>query len=302
MIYPAVDALVLPADEAGDRQGGVLTLGRGTGDETAGVRPMRDGDDPRDIFWRKSTQPHQMVVRERVREARRDVTLVVESRYSGDRPTDEFTTRFERRIREVASRAHLDVSTLSRLETGKRRLTLDHLPMLADALGVTTDELLGAPGIPDPRVVARPTRRNGLTLWPLHHAGSTHRLQTFKVHIPASRRRPPAVLPVHDGHDWMYVLSGRLRLVLGDAEPTASVLAVEPDTGRIRIREVAPGDGTVTRASALMDERTGGEWRPRLQSPVRWTDVGFVSADHIALTRHPAFVDGLLYALLERPR
>ena len=119
-------------------------------------------------------------------------------------------------LRELATRAHLDVSTLSRLETGKRRLTLDHLPMLADALGVSTDELLGAPGVPDPRVVPRPIRRNGLTLWPLHHVGSTHRLHTFKVHIPASRRRPPAMLPVHDGHDWMYVLSGRLRLILGD--------------------------------------------------------------------------------------
>jgi uncharacterized protein (DUF58 family) len=105
VIYPAVDALVLSADEAGDRQGGVLTLGRGTGDETAGVRPMRYGDDPRDIFWRKSTQPHQMVVRERVREARRDVTLVVESRHPGERPSDEFSAKFERRIREVASRA-----------------------------------------------------------------------------------------------------------------------------------------------------------------------------------------------------
>jgi len=105
VIYPAVDALVLPADEAGDRQGGVLTLGRGTGDETAGVRPMRDGDDPRDIFWRKSTQPNQMVVRERVREARRDVTLTLESRHAGPRPTDEFSVRFERRIRELASRA-----------------------------------------------------------------------------------------------------------------------------------------------------------------------------------------------------
>jgi uncharacterized protein (DUF58 family) len=105
VIYPAVDALVLPPDEAGDRLGGVLTLGRGTGDETAGVRPMRDGDDPRDIYWRKSTQSDQRVVRERVREARREVTLVVDSRHPGRSPNEEFSTRFERRIREVASRA-----------------------------------------------------------------------------------------------------------------------------------------------------------------------------------------------------
>ena len=105
IIYPAVDALQLPPDDSGDRIGGVLTLGRGTGDETAGVRLMRDGDDPRDIFWRKSAQTEQKVVRERVREARREVTLVVDSRHPGATPSEEFLTRFERRIREVASRA-----------------------------------------------------------------------------------------------------------------------------------------------------------------------------------------------------
>jgi uncharacterized protein (DUF58 family) len=120
IIYPAVDPLVLPPDESGDRLGGVLTLGRGTGDETAGVRLMRDGDDPRDIFWRKSAQTEQMVVRERVREARREVTLVVDSRHPGATPTEEFTARFERRIREIASRA---VAHLKRGDTVTVRST-----------------------------------------------------------------------------------------------------------------------------------------------------------------------------------
>ena len=119
-------------------------------------------------------------------------------------------------LKDVATRAHLDVSTLSRLENGQRRLVLDHLPPLADALGVSTDELLGPAQIVDPRVNTTPIRRNGLTMWPLNHVGSAYRLHTYKVHIPASRRRPPAVLPVHEGHDWMYVLSGRLRLLLGE--------------------------------------------------------------------------------------
>jgi uncharacterized protein (DUF58 family) len=120
IIYPAVDPLVLPPDESGDRLGGVLTLGRGTGDETAGVRLMRDGDDPRDIFWRKSAQTEQMVVRERVREARREVTLVVDSRHPGAEPSDEFLARFERRIREIASRA---VAHLKRGDTVTVRST-----------------------------------------------------------------------------------------------------------------------------------------------------------------------------------
>jgi transcriptional regulator with XRE-family HTH domain len=123
-------------------------------------------------------------------------------------------------LRDVAARAHLDVSTLSRLETGQRRLALDHLPPLADALGVSTDELLGPRDVPDPRVTSRPIRHDQLTMWPLNHIGSTNRAQAYKVHIAAARRRPPAALPVHDGHDWMYVLSGRLRLLLGDDDFT----------------------------------------------------------------------------------
>lgn len=121
-------------------------------------------------------------------------------------------------LRQVAERAHLDVSTLSRLESGKRRLAIDHLPPLADALGVSVDALLAAPGPPDPRVSSRPIRRHGMTMWPLNHPGSTNRLQAYRVHIPASNRHPPATRPVHDGHDWVYVLSGRLRLVLGSQE------------------------------------------------------------------------------------
>ncbi len=93
-----------------------------------------------------------------------------------------------------------------------------------------------------------------------------------------------------------------LSLVLGDIEPTPSVLAVDALSGRLSIRETAPGDRTVTRASALMDERLGADWQPRLRTPIRWSHVQFVGADHVALTEHPAFVDGLLYTLLERPR
>jgi hypothetical protein len=95
--------------------------------------------------------------------------------------------------------------------------------------------------------------------------------------------------------------STTISLVLGDSERTPSVLAVGHNGG-LTVREEAPGDGTVTRASALMDERLGGQFRPRLESPIRWGSVQFIAADHIALTRHPAFVDGLLFNLLEKPR
>ena len=122
-------------------------------------------------------------------------------------------------LSQVASQASLDVSTLSRLEAGKRRLALDHIPALAAALGVSADELLGVRPPEDPRVRGRPRRHQGLTMWPLTNRGSAG-LQAYKIVISAARRTPPAEFRVHEGHDWLYVLSGRLRLLLGTEDHT----------------------------------------------------------------------------------
>ncbi|WP_437278004.1 DUF58 domain-containing protein [Sorangium sp. So ce375] len=104
IIYPAVDPVRLPVEEAGRREGGASLSGRGGGDETFGLRPMRDGDDPRDIYWKKSTMRDQLVLRERTRETRPDVQIVVDTvRPAGE--GDGFAPVFERRIREAASRA-----------------------------------------------------------------------------------------------------------------------------------------------------------------------------------------------------
>jgi transcriptional regulator with XRE-family HTH domain len=140
-------------------------------------------------------------------------------------------TRVRRRLRElrtergltldvVATRAGLDVSTLSRLESGKRRLALDHLPGLAEALGVSTDELLRPQPEEDPRVRSRPRTEDGMTWWPLTHKGPPHGPHAYKLRISAERRDPPAELPVHEGQDWIYVLDGRMRLLLGDQDHT----------------------------------------------------------------------------------
>ncbi|MGB5797256.1 MAG: XRE family transcriptional regulator [Mycolicibacter algericus] len=118
-------------------------------------------------------------------------------------------------LEDVATRARIDVSTLSRLESGKRRLALDHLPRLAEALSVSTDELLRAPEHRDPRVRGAAQTRHGITYWPLTRHGPAGGLHAFKIRVNVRRRRP-SELPVHEGHEWMYVLSGRLRLVLGD--------------------------------------------------------------------------------------
>lgn len=107
---------------------------------------------------------------------------------------------------------------MSRLEAGKHRLAVDHLPALAAALGVSTDELVGSPPRQDPRVRGRARRFEGMTLWPLTRRGSMGALHAYKVNISAKRRAPPDVLPVHEGQDWLYVLEGRLRLLLGEED------------------------------------------------------------------------------------
>ena len=141
---------------------------------------------------------------------------------------DDVDLRVRRRLRElrgrlgltledVATRAGIDVSTLSRLESGKRRLALDHLPRLAAALSVSTDELLGPASAADPRVHPTSHTRHQITFWPLTRQGGCG-LQAFKIRISARRRTPPAELPTHEGQEWLYVLSGRLRLILGSDE------------------------------------------------------------------------------------
>ncbi|HEX8877072.1 MAG TPA: hypothetical protein VF777_10015 [Phycisphaerales bacterium] len=93
-----------------------------------------------------------------------------------------------------------------------------------------------------------------------------------------------------------------MHLIAGDAVKTPAVLEANAATGRVRVRETAPGDGTVTRASALMDERLDGRWSPRLRSPLRWTSVRFLPEDHLGLTDNTPFTDDVLYLLLEKPR
>jgi transcriptional regulator with XRE-family HTH domain len=146
-------------------------------------------------------------------------------------PEDNVDHRVRQRLREVrlqrgytledvAGRSNIDVSTLSRLESGKRRLALDHLPRLAAALSVTTDELLRAPEPQDPRVKSSAHTRHGVTYWPLTRHGPASGLHAYKIRVGTKRRKPPAELPVHEGQEWLYVLSGRLRLILGERDFT----------------------------------------------------------------------------------
>ncbi len=110
----------------------------------------------------------------------------------------------------------ISVSTLSRLESGARRPTLELLLPLARAHGVTLDELVDAPLTGDPRIHLRPVVRNGMTMLPLtRRAGG---IQAYKLVIPAGSVRRTPEPKTHEGYEWLYVLNGRLRMVLGEQD------------------------------------------------------------------------------------
>ena len=104
IIYPAVDPVNLPVMTAGRYSGGDVAFGRGHGDDYLGLKLLREGEDPRDIHWRKSAAAGQLVARERAREARPDVVLLLDV-IRPDDAKDEWFNAFERKIRDVASRA-----------------------------------------------------------------------------------------------------------------------------------------------------------------------------------------------------
>ncbi len=113
----------------------------------------------------------------------------------------------------LAGSTGLTVSTLSRLETGHRQPTLDLLIPLAREFRVALDQLVDAPASGDPRVHLEPHRHtSGGVIVPLtRHPG---RVQVFK-HVLGPREPR---LRSHDGHAWLYMLAGRLRLILGEEE------------------------------------------------------------------------------------
>ena len=128
----------------------------------------------------------------------------------------------ETTLADLSAETGISVSTLSRLESGERRPTLELLLPLARAYSVTLDELVNAPPTGDPRIHLRPVKRPGMTMLPLtRRAGG---IQAYKLVIPAGKRRPEPDLQTHEGYEWVYVLNGRLRLVLAGHD-----LVLSPD-------------------------------------------------------------------------
>lgn len=116
----------------------------------------------------------------------------------------------------LAIETGLTSSTLSRLENGKLRPTLEQLLPLARAHGVPLDDLVAAPPTGDPRIHMRPVRRSELIVVPLtRRAGG---IQAYKVIYPPAGRTPTTKLQTHDGYEWFFVLNGQVRFVLGERE------------------------------------------------------------------------------------
>lgn len=121
-------------------------------------------------------------------------------------------------LADLSATTGISQSTLSRLESGGRRANLQLLLPLARAYGVPLDDLVGAPRTGDPRVHLQPIVRHGLTFIPLtRRAGG---MRAFKMIIPTGDMPADPETQTHEGFEWLYVLNGRLRLVLGENDLT----------------------------------------------------------------------------------
>ena len=114
-------------------------------------------------------------------------------------------------LHDLSERTGISKSTLSRLENGQRRPSLELLLPLAQAYRIPLDDLVGAPEVGDPRIRLKPRRVHGRTVLPLTR--QPNGVQAWKIVIPARQSTPQP--RAHDGYEWLYVLSGRMRLVLG---------------------------------------------------------------------------------------
>ena len=128
----------------------------------------------------------------------------------------EYRVRASLTLAHVSELTAISSSTISRLESGARKPTLELLLPLARAYDVALDELVRAPAPCDPRVEQKPFLNDGKTFIPLtRNSGG---LQAYKMIIPGQTAAKKLEQRVHDGYEWLYVLRGRLRLTLGDRD------------------------------------------------------------------------------------
>ncbi|WP_066082616.1 helix-turn-helix domain-containing protein [Pseudoclavibacter albus] len=147
---------------------------------------------------------------------------------------DEIPGRLRRRrerkdmsLAELSRLTGISSSTLSRLESGQRKASLELLLPIAAALSISLDELIAPPRVTDPRIIVKPQLVAGRTFVRLSR--EPHDPQAYKLTIPSSAETP--ILRSHEGYEWLYVLSGQLRILLGEQDLVLSAgEAAEFDT------------------------------------------------------------------------
>ncbi|MEU6519412.1 XRE family transcriptional regulator [Streptomyces sp. NPDC046978] len=148
-------------------------------------------------------------------------------------------------LSDVAERTGISISTLSRLESGRRRPNLDLLLPLAHVYRVALDDLIGAPPTGDPRVHVKPIRNNGTTFVPLTRGRAP--VEAFKMVLPPLRIAPKPLLRTHGGYEWLYVLTGAIDLTLGTT------------TTRVHASEAAEFDTRIPHALTSADHDAAAE-------------------------------------------
>ncbi|MEQ9619459.1 MAG: hypothetical protein RIG61_09830 [Deltaproteobacteria bacterium] len=174
--------------------------------------------------------------------------------------------------------------------------------------GLVTDQDGNRIDLFDPEVWAR-------LGWGLADPGQDYVLEWLLPDVPEARKRREIALDhltksLERGKEFQRAIdipaeppeALTLYLIAGDAILTGSEVKVDTGSGKFEVSDYSPGDGTVTRSSALMDERVGNYWTPGLVSPIKWSNVMFLFTDHLGLTKSPAFSDNVLFILLEEPR
>lgn len=186
-------------------------------------------------------------------------------------------------LAEVSAVTGISVSTLSRLESGQRRATLELLLPLARAYQVSLDQIVTTP-VADPRVRPSSFRRDGMTYYPLNRKPVG--LQAYKLVIPAGSSRRVPDPRSHEGYEWLYVLDGRLRLVLAEHDVVLTQgEAAEFDTrvphwfgaagpGAVELLSLFGPQGERVHVRAGPVERDGGE-TPRARSGKSLKGRGF---------------------------
>ena len=179
----------------------------------------------------------------------------------------------EATLTDLAEETGISVSTLSRLESGQRKPTLELLLPLARAHRVALDELVDAPETGDPRIRSKPVVRHGRTFISLTRRPGG--LQSFKMLLPVDNT-PPPTLQTHEGYEWLYVLSGKVRLMLGNKDLTLEPgEVVEFDTRTPALgRQPRPGarrGAGDLRPAGRADARPLLRGGPRARAVARWT-------------------------------